>query len=274
MGAYEFECRVDDDCYDADICTHDQCGGAGMCVFPPEPNPYGDVDHNGWVNVLDAICVLAAIEGDFTDCTFESCDVHPCATDCDGDGMLEDGNCVLSVFDTFAVLDAILDIDPCCSEQPLGGMGAETAGFAGAGTAELTLEMREVSAQGLVTYEVDVYASEFVDLRAYEVGLDVHGAFHVQTVYVDITRPDYVFTGLESYSGLDTVGGRIVTVSIDGGVASAGRVYLGTFVLHASEEARGTFQVRPRPEDGTILLDSLGQRLTVLSEPEAKVSLP
>ena len=174
-------------------------------------------------------------------------------------------------------MDAIAGYDPCCSGQPLGGMGGMSAESSSAGTAELALEVREVATQGLATYEVDVYASKFVDLRAYEMALDVNGGggtLDVRNVYVDTTRPDYVFAGLESYSGLDRTGGRIVTVSIDGGVSSTGAVYLGTFVLQATEEARGTFEVTPRSEDGTILLDSFGQRVTVLNAAEATVSLP
>ena len=220
--------------------------------------------------------ILTWIEGNSTNCTFESCDIEPCARDCDDDGVFEDGNCELNVFDIFAILDVLEGYIACCDGQALGGMAGMSAGYSGDGTAELMLEVREVGAPGFVTYEVDVYASEFVDLRAYEVALDVNGAggLEVQRVYIDTMRPDYVFAGLESYSGVDVVGGRIVTVSMDSGVASTSAAYLGTFVLCATEDARGTFKVLPRAGDATILLDSFGQQVKVLNAAEATVSLP
>ena len=263
IGAYEFQpCVSDADCPDRDPCTRHWCEG-GACSY--SPNLYADVDFSDAVNVFDVLRILDGISGTFEYCTFPDVDIEPCP-----------GNQVINALDALAAMDAIAGYDPCCSGQPLGGPGGASGGSSSAGTAELTLEVREVTGPGFVTYEVDIYASDFVDLRAYEVALDVNGGggLEVQRVFDDTMRPDYVFAGLESYSGLETAGGRIVTVSMDGGVASVGAVYLGTFVLRATEDAHGTFEVLPRTEDGTILLDSLGQRVTVLNEPEAKVSLP
>ncbi len=94
-------CGDDADCNDADVCTDDQCD-AGACSNTPIP--YGDTTHNGTVNLLDIFCILDGIAGDFSECSFENDDIHPCR----GDGAL-------NLFDVFAALDAIGGIDPCCS---------------------------------------------------------------------------------------------------------------------------------------------------------------
>ncbi len=87
-------------CNDMDVCTHDTCD-AGGCVHTP--NDYGDVDHNGVVNLLDVFCVLDGIAGVFETCVFADLDIEPCST-----------NGVLNLLDVFAVLDAIGGEDPCC----------------------------------------------------------------------------------------------------------------------------------------------------------------
>ncbi len=94
-------CFTDEDCEDGTICTWDRCIDQA-CSF--EPNKYGDVDHNGVLNLFDIFCILDGIAGDFSTCAFEDVDIEPCA-----------GNDTLNIFDIFAVLDAIGGIDPCCS---------------------------------------------------------------------------------------------------------------------------------------------------------------
>jgi subtilisin family serine protease len=93
-------CMVSSDCDDGDPCTFEPCT-AGWCHV--RPHPYGDVDHNGTSNLFDIFCLLDAIGGDFTTCSFEDSDIHPC----DPDG-------VLNIFDVFAALAAIGGEDPCC----------------------------------------------------------------------------------------------------------------------------------------------------------------
>ena len=99
-----FDCLVDVDCDDSDVCTSDTCDG-GYCAHAEAL--YGDIDRDGIVNVFDAFCVLDGIAGDFTRCPFERCDVQPC-----------EGNDVINVFDLFAVLGVTAGVDPCCSTSP------------------------------------------------------------------------------------------------------------------------------------------------------------
>lgn len=99
-GFWRGSCVDDADCDDSNVCTFDQCVSA-TCTHTP--NPYGDVDHNAVVNVFDIFCILDGIAGDFSTCSFEDDDIHPC-----------EGNDVLNLFDAFAVLDAIAGTDSCC----------------------------------------------------------------------------------------------------------------------------------------------------------------
>ena len=70
--------------------------------------------------------------------------------------------------------------------------------------------------------------------------------------------------GLDAYNALDMDGVRLVSVlSSRGSVDSTSPVYLGTFVFRASEGASGTFTVSLRPGEGTLALDSAGNRMTV-----------
>ncbi len=96
------ECVADDvDCNDQNICTFDKCDIA-VCAY--EVNGYGDVDHNGTVNLFDLFCILNCFADEFEgNCTFLRCDIDPCA-----------GNGTINLQDLFAVLNAINDIDPCC----------------------------------------------------------------------------------------------------------------------------------------------------------------
>jgi subtilisin-like proprotein convertase family protein len=97
----DLPCADDSDCDDDDVCTWDQCV-LDACVITP--NTYGDVDHNGAMNLFDVFCILDGIGGDFSTCSLEDDDINPC----EPDG-------VLNLLDTFAVLDAIGGVDPCCS---------------------------------------------------------------------------------------------------------------------------------------------------------------
>ncbi len=94
------ECIDAADCDDDDVCTWDRCVD-GVCEFAPAD--YGDVDHNGAINLFDVFCILDGIGGDFSVCSFQDDDIEPCA-----------GNGVLNLLDVLAVLGAIAGDDPCC----------------------------------------------------------------------------------------------------------------------------------------------------------------
>jgi len=94
------ECVVHADCDDDNVCTRDRCDGSA-CGYTA--NKYGDVDQNGVINIFDLFCTLAAFGGDFSTCSFDNTDIHPCA-----------GNGFITLNDLFAVLNAFGGVDPCC----------------------------------------------------------------------------------------------------------------------------------------------------------------
>ena len=65
---------------------------------------YGDLNHDGIIDVFDLFCLLNGFSGNFTECSFEVLDIEPCG-----------GNDKIDVFDLFALLNAFSEIDPCCS---------------------------------------------------------------------------------------------------------------------------------------------------------------
>jgi plastocyanin len=95
------ECLDGSHCDDGNVCT------ANLCVDNACQNtavPYGDVDFNDAVTMLDIFCVLDGIAGDFDTCKFEDMDIHPC-----------EGDEALNLLDVFAILNAIAGEDPCCA---------------------------------------------------------------------------------------------------------------------------------------------------------------
>ena len=96
-----FMCADDSDCHDADVCTYDRCIGR-TCANTL--STYGDVDHNGTINVFDLLCILNGFAGDFSVCSFEDDNIEPCTP-----------NGTINIFDLLAVLGAFAGTDPCCS---------------------------------------------------------------------------------------------------------------------------------------------------------------
>jgi hypothetical protein len=92
-------CTDDCECWDGWECTRGRCVG-GACAH--EPALFGDVDDNGYVNVMDILCVLGGFAGSSA-CAFEEIDLVPCG-----------GNGQITIFDLFAVLDVFKGVDPCC----------------------------------------------------------------------------------------------------------------------------------------------------------------
>ncbi len=92
------------DCNDNNTCTAEVCN-AGVCSNVP--NSYGDVDHDGTINLFDLFCVLDGFSGDFSVCAATDTDIEPCLP-----------NETINLFDLFAVLEAFNGVDPCCGGLP------------------------------------------------------------------------------------------------------------------------------------------------------------
>ena len=293
------------DCFDVSPCTCDQCDGAGGCLYVWRN--YGDVSCDGAIGISDILCILDGFSGDFSVCTFQDDDLEPCP----GNGAINvsDLYAVLNAFggaDPCCTGACCLDTQTCvddygmeqcvtnegvfqggetecltvdCSTRGAGGEGGESPLMdpptSGGGTVEITLLAKESTRSGETVYEVEVFASDFVDLRGYQVAVDITGGetgtLDLEDVYIDLERKDHVFGGLASYDAVDVGNGRMMCVLSEGGVSSIDPLYLGTFVLRAAPETSGTFQVIPRAGDGTILLDSAGRRLEIVNAAEAAV---
>ena len=291
-------------CGDGDVCTCNLCV-EGFCQNPSMN--YGDVDCNGVINIFDLLCIQACFAGSFNTCTFEDCDVQPCL----GNGTIDIFD-LLAVLGAFGGTDACCTEGACCLdgdvcadltgqdcataggvyqgqdtdcgtfECPGGGAAAQGSGGgeqgAGGSTLDLALVAGEskLSAEGI--YEFDVYASGFVDLRGYQIAVDpvggTTGRLELKDIGIDATRPDYVFTALESYHAVDKTNRRLMCVLASGGVSSKGPVYLGSFAFGPTPDARGTFDLVLRTGDGTLLLDSFGRRIQLRSVTETTISVP
>ena len=94
------ECTSDLGCDDGNVCT---AGACIDCLCSQRPNVYGDVDHNGVINIFDLLCVLKAFAGGSPECGLANADIEPC-----------DGDDEINLFDLFAVLRAFAGTDPCC----------------------------------------------------------------------------------------------------------------------------------------------------------------
>ncbi len=230
------QCTESIDCDDGYVCSFDKCLD-GACFY--SPNGFGDVDHNGTINLADLFCVLDGFSDDFSTCPKSSIDIEPC-----------EGNGTINLADLFAVLDAFSDVDPCCGTNPapmlddgydLSAREIETNNVI------LTLAAGEHRMRPGHSNYVDVFAEGLSSLRGYEFAVEVtggrRGQVTVESIEIDTTRADYVFAGDDSYVASDVTKGRAMSAVYDARERIRGRVYLGTVELLASKDARGTFKV-------------------------------
>jgi hypothetical protein len=112
------------------------------------------------------------------------------------------------------------------------------------------------------TFEVDVYATGIVDLRTYQLSLVTRGgdtgAVTVEALRIDENRTDYVFVDVDSIAAVDLAGKRLGATTLARGVTGEGPVYLGTFMLRASPDASGEFNLDLAVASGaTLFRDSV-----------------
>ena len=105
---------------------------------------------------------------------------------------------------------------------------------------------------------VDIFVSEMVDLRTFQVSLEVvggtAGTMTIEDMQIDRTRSDYVFGTLSKVDAADVIGKRVGGVLISGGVDATEMSYLGTATLRSSADARGNFKVTVTGGDRSTLL--------------------
>ncbi len=263
-GVYVAGCADDTGTNPQWYCTFDQCVD-GSCANTPWL--YGDVNHDDVLSLFDILCILEGIGRDFTSCTFLDDDIEPCG-----------GNATLNLFDVFAVLDAIGGSDPCCGRGATGG-----GGMAPLSVTSIDVKMGEgvttiISAGSQV--EIRAYGDEYVDLRGFEIQVQVTGGtggtLTLENIYIDDQRADFAFYGQGFFEASNVEDARAVCAMSSGGVSSSEDKYLGTFVFRASQDASGTFTVSAIPGDGvngTLAGDSAGEGMTVNIVQDASVRI-
>lgn len=105
---------------------------------------------------------------------------------------------------------------------------------------------------------VDIFVNGMVDLRTFQVSLEViggtAGTVAIEDMEIDRTRSDYVFGTLQKVDAADKIGHRVGGVLISGGVDATEMSYLGTATLRPSADAQGTFRVTVKGGDRSTLL--------------------
>ena len=105
---------------------------------------------------------------------------------------------------------------------------------------------------------VDIFVSGMVDLRTFQVALEVSGgtagSMTIEDMQIDRARSDYVFGTLQKVDAADLIGKRVGGVLISGGVNATEMSYLGTATLRPSADARGTFRVTVNAGNRSTLL--------------------
>lgn len=258
-----------DPCDDGDSCTWDQCAG-GACTHTD--NIFGDVNHDGTVDIFDILCVLDGFSGVFAACTYDDVNIAPCTPDVPVD-----------IFDILAVLDAFSGLNLCncpagpTPAAPLGPVHRSLRSDAAAPrpvTLRLIADQTNVRAGSLVT--VHVVADGVTNLRGYQLSVDIgnarHGALHMVGAFVDASMRNYVFAGRAAYQAGDTEMIRLANALSSGSASADRKVYLGSFAFQASPDAFGAFALTPRTGTmGTVLVNSDGNIVPVIVETDLVV---
>jgi hypothetical protein len=112
--------------------------------------------------------------------------------------------------------------------------------------------------------KVDAYASNFADLRVYQIALDIQGGrtgqLAVSDLQIDSTRKDFIFTGKNKIDAVDPYGARLGALLFDSSVNVAKPAYLGTFTLTSSSDAAGAFTVDVRTSDNSSFVKDGGNQ--------------
>jgi len=128
-------------------------------------------------------------------------------------------------------------------------------------------------------YTFDVYVSRVVDLRGYQVAVEVTGGdsgqLKVEDVRIDPARKDYVFRSLVPFTATDVTGARLAGALLrsDGGSDAETPAYLGSFTFRPSDDAQGLFEVRVRLEKQSLLRDSDGEAIEFRAGPAPEVTI-
>lgn len=126
------------------------------------------------------------------------------------------------------------------------------------GVPAIKLVASQTSIPGDGTVRVDAFVAGNVDgLRAYQVNLAIKGGdagqLSVEDVVIEKNRKDFVFLGQQQLDAADKGGWRLASALFEGTVdVKSG--YLGSFMIRASADALGTFELSAITEPGASTL--------------------
>jgi len=147
-------------------------------------------------------------------------------------------------------------------------------GFGGVvlGTPRVFLSPEISSVGASESIEIQVFLEDVVDLRLYEIVLEVtggsSGSLDLTNLTIEQARPDFVFAGLSPLVCLPDPNNLRITCSplSDDCVTVAGTpAYLGTYTFTASPVAHGVFNVNLVNEPTSFLLDCNGAEISPIT---------
>ena len=135
----------------------------------------------------------------------------------------------------------------------------------------------EISSVGVgESIEIQVFIEDVVDLRLYEVVLEVtggsSGSLDLTNLTIDQARPDFVFAGLSPLVCLPDPDNLRITCTPQSAscvTVTTPPVYLGTYKFTGSPDAYGVFNVNIVNEPTTFLLDCDGAEISPFTRDHA-----
>lgn len=111
---------------------------------------------------------------------------------------------------------------------------------------------------------VEVFIKNYVDLRGYEVAVELFGlneeSATLVDAFIDTEKADYVFRDVQPFNAIDLRGsGRLAGALMEGGVDGDAAAYLGTFVYQIPKEAGNHLRAKMAANDRTQLRGSSAQ---------------
>ncbi len=233
--------------------------------------PWADiypVGGNGVVDIGDLLVELMAFADSDPCVTYPGSNLFPCIDEClPGAVGLVDIDDVIAMLRAFAGVEYLCltpdCVDPCggpCPSSPMGSMAPGPILL----PADISLVANPTTIAPGASATVEGFISGASILQAYQVALSVaggtSGTLDLETLSIDIVRPNYVFAAFppsDYVIAKDPNGVRLgaALYSHVDPVNTGSNKYLGTFTFRASADASGTFTVDFRTAE-TLLRDS------------------
>jgi hypothetical protein len=235
-----------------------ECGAFTSNPGSVTVNPWCDHDSDGFITIGDVLLSVEAFQGNYAHTTLEVVDIWPCAP-----------NRLINIDDLQWTVNTFMGqtyADTGCP-LPCDGSAAPADGPAGASTSpepatlSVVPSLDRVPAGGSV--DVDVYVGTVSDLRAYQVALEVtggrRGGFELTRIRIDTDRAKYAFGSSKIVEAIDLSEARVGALPFSGTSGVRKSAYLATFTFKASEDAKGTFDVRVQLGEKSLLRTSDGK---------------